>query len=111
MNTAIHNKLMEVARLQSTITYSELGFLVDLDVNVGSDRAEMGRILGEVSRYEHEAGRPLLSAVVTRKDGEPGKGFYALARELGMIAPRASRIAFWSQELKKVYDHWSARGP
>ncbi|MHC4201718.1 MAG: hypothetical protein ACYSU0_17160 [Planctomycetota bacterium] len=109
MNKAIHSKLTDVARQESTITYSELGFLVDLDMNSDSDRAEIGRILDEISTHEHEAGRPLLSAVVTCKDGGPGKGFYRLARELGMMTPRASRIAFWSQELGKVYDHWAAR--
>ena len=111
MNKAIHKKLTEVARAQATISYSELAPLVDLDMSRDSDRAEMGRILGEISTHEHEERRPMLSAVVTHKDGDPGKGFYTLARELGVMARRMSKLAFWSQELRRVHDYWSTRSP
>ena len=111
MNKAIHKKLMEVAHLQTTISYSELAPLADLDMSRDNDRAEIGRILGEVSVHEHEEGRPMLSAVVTHKDGDPGKGFYTLARELGVMAWRIDKLAFWSQELRKVHDYWSTHTP
>ncbi len=111
MDKAIHKKLTEVARSQATISYSELAPLADLDMSRDSDRAEIGRILGEISMHEHEEGRPMLSAVVTHKDGDPGKGFYTLARELGVMARRMSTLAFWSQELRRVHDYWSTRTP
>ena len=111
MNADIHEKLKEVAHRQSTIAYSELAPLADLDMGRSPDRAEMGRILGEISTYEHGQRRPMLSAVVTQKDGGPGKGFYTLARELKLMPRGMSQIAFWSQELKRVYDHWSRGAP
>ncbi len=111
MNRAIHKELTEVARLQATISYSEIAPLADLDMSRDNDRAEMGRILGEISIHEHEEGRPLLSAVVTHKDGGPGKGFYTLAGELGVMARKMSAIAFWSQELRRVHDYWSTHTP
>ena len=111
VNQAIYEKLGEVARLENTIAYSELAPLADLDMGRSPDRAEMGRILGEISTFEHEQRRPMLSAVVTQKDGGPGKGFYTLARELGLMPPGLSQIAFWSQELKRVYDYWSKDVP
>ncbi len=111
MNKAIHKKLTEVARLQATISYSELAPLADLDMSRDSDRVEIGRILGEISMHEHEHERPMLSAVVTQKDGDPGKGFYTLARELGVMARRMSKLAFWSLELRRVHDYWSTHTP
>ncbi len=111
MNQAIHEELKKVACLESTIAYSELAPLADLDMGREADRAEIGRILGDISVHEHEQGRPMLSAVVTHKDGGPGKGFYTLARQLGLMQPGMSDIAFWSQELRRVYDFWSKGTP
>lgn len=107
MDNAVHEKLQEVARQQSTITYSDLALSVDLDMSLDRDRAAMGRILGEISIHEHEEGHPMLSAVVTHKGGDPGKGFYTLARELGKMPPAMDEITFWIEELRAVHGYWS----
>lgn len=63
----IRNKLIEAARAGAVIFYQELG--------IGRGRA-LGTILGEISDYESNQGRPLLSAiVVSRAKGMPNPGF------------------------------------
>ena len=111
MNRAVYDRLKQVARQQTTISCSELAPLTDLDISMDHDRNEMSRILGEISAHEHEQKRPMPSAVVTHKDGDPGKGFYTLARELGVTPAGMSKIAFWSQELRNVHHHWSKGTP
>jgi hypothetical protein len=52
---------------------------------------------------EHEAGRPLLTAIVTHKygDKEPGNGFYDMARKLGYRFPEP--FVFWSAQVQEVF--------
>jgi hypothetical protein len=72
---------------------------------------ETGQMLGEISRREHECGRPMLSAVVVRAQGRrPGPGFFKLARQLGRIPEDATDEeleSFWRAEQEAVYAEWS----
>lgn len=65
-------------------------------------------MLGEISTEEHEAGRGLLTVVVVHKAGDqkPGPGFFKLAQSLGCNT--TDRVQFWTNELRKVFDVWSA---
>ena len=63
--------------------------------------------LYEVSRSEHEQGRPLLTAVVVRKDGRVGDGFYRMARCVGKHEG-TDDLAFWLAEVRRVHDYWAA---
>lgn len=67
---------------------------------------EVGQILGEISEDEMEQGRPLLSAVAVGVSGQPGAGFFALARQLGRLdaAGKAAELAFWEGEVTAVYE-------
>jgi hypothetical protein len=54
--------------------------------------------LGQVSTEEDTAGRGMITAVVVHKsDGQPGKGFFELARRLGRTV--VSEEATWVAEL------------
>ena len=54
-----------------------------LDMSNIADRNEIGKILGDISKFEHDKKRPLLSALVIRKgDSFEGDGFYRMAEEL-----------------------------
>ena len=67
----------------------------------------MSNLLDEISRCEHENGRPLLSAVVIHVDDNmPGNGFFVLAEDLGLFKGRG-RFMFFVEELKRVHDHWA----
>lgn len=99
----IYNKLREVARNQTTICYEEVGRPVGLQMDNWDHRNELARLLGEISKREHEVGRPMLSAVVVHKGGtDPGKGFFTLARELGTYS--GPDEFFHARELTAVYE-------
>ena len=56
-------------------------------------------------------GRPMLSAVVVNYRGRPGKRFYALAKDLGRLAPEEDNECFWERELRGVYKIWRRQIP
>ncbi|RPE38998.1 hypothetical protein EDD90_1948 [Streptomyces sp. Ag109_O5-1] len=66
--------------------------------------------LGHISAYEHQHGRPLLSALVIRKaTGRPGAGFADLASQLGFEA--AEEPEFWEHQVEQSVRFWSADDP
>lgn len=72
------------------------------------DRNKIGEILGEISIYEHDHGRPMLSAIVVLAGiGCPGEGFYNLARHLGLHHDHGefADMEFFVQEVKKVHSY------
>ena len=74
----LRQRPIEVAKCRATVNYSELrpDALQTLAVP-----------LDETNRHEHRESRPLLSAVVTHKDGDlmSGDGFFRIAWELGSL--------------------------
>jgi hypothetical protein len=109
----IARRLHKVARDRGTITYGELADemaragLTALDPHSPA----LAALLGQVNVLEHEAGRPLISALVVHKGGdlEPGSGFWAFARELGVdpgSGPHA-RLDFWTHEVERCYARWA----
>jgi len=80
--------------------------MANLDMESQADRNEIGRILGAISEREHKEGRPLLSAVVVLSGIRyPGKGFPALAQELG-IYDESDDFGFFVRELRRVHEYW-----
>jgi len=105
-------RLHEVAQEQTTITYSDLAAEMAQTGQVRLDPHSSGlaALLGQVNILEHENGRPLISALVVHKAGdpEPGVGFWNFARELGVdpgTGPHA-RLEFWSREVARCHAHW-----
>lgn len=112
MNQRIYERLIQVARDETTIPYRDVAPLADLDMSRADHRNQMAAILDEISRAEHEAGRPLLSAVVVHAEGDetagiPGQGFFTMARSLGLYDGR-DRVTFFARELTRVHDEWRA---
>ncbi|MHB9036591.1 MAG: hypothetical protein ACYC64_07980 [Armatimonadota bacterium] len=106
----IIERLISVARLQTTISYGDVANLMDIDLRNPEGRAEISRILGEVSSKEVQSGRPMLSAVVIYKDEFlPGPGFFELARTLGRFEDGGDKLHFYIEELRRVYEYWSGR--
>jgi len=81
----VRNILINVASKKQLIYYSDLCKTANLrlDMSIPADRGKIGEILGHISRYEHENGRPLISSVVVSRSMEQGDGFFKLAEELG----------------------------
>lgn len=92
------------------VVYTELVKEANLDLNMSNPyhRTLLGHILGAISVYEHENGRPMLSSVVVSKDSlMPSDGFYKLAEELGHGEWHKLKEAFWGiEEMKCAFTFW-----
>ena len=101
MRWDVRERLIKVAKDKKTICYSELGGEFGISLML------VGKVVGDISVFESQQCRPLLSAVVVSKNtGIPSKGFwggptYEKARKKGV-----SRQDFWKSELNRVYDYW-----
>lgn len=104
----IYAELITAARYQGVITYQYIAKIMGLPLQGNYMGLEVGRILGAISEEEVKNGRPMLSAVAVGVSGEPGGGFYALARQLDydFDEDKKSQRKFWQGELKEVYNTW-----
>lgn len=98
----IVNTLRDRARDQRMVCYSDLAREVTT-ISLDPHSPQMNHLLGSVLQDEHEAGRPLITAIVTHKDGdkEPGPGFYEMARSLGYRFNEP--FVFWATEVQRVF--------
>ena len=112
MNQIVRMKLIELARKKRTITYQVLSDECRLGLVMRDSeyaRAEIGRILGEISAFEHSNNRPLLSSLVISKgDNYQGDGFYKLCDELGFgnWKKLKSDISFVFGQMNACFDFW-----
>jgi hypothetical protein len=112
MNEQVRLHLIEVARKKKTITYQQLSDQCKLGLVMQESefaRAEIGRILGEVSIFEFNAGRPLISSlVITKGENYQGDGFYKLCEELGYGPWKKLRddISFEIGIMNMCYEFW-----
>ncbi len=86
MRRDIRNQLIQLARLRTTWSYSQLNDQLELGLNFTNplDRDLIGEWLGDISVHEYERGRPLISSLITHQNGlrEQGDGFYRLCERL-----------------------------
>lgn len=89
----------------------------DAQNHIGVQRDVIGRILGVISDFERESGRPLLSALVVLKPEEnkrmkgkiamPSYGFFY------MYFPEAEtpkeKYMCWIKEIKKLQNYWNSQ--
>ncbi|MCH8491600.1 MAG: hypothetical protein LAT81_16975 [Oceanicaulis sp.] len=110
MNSEIRSLLIQIAKRKSTIGYQQISDQCQLGYDMGNQdhRTQLGLDLGDVSVFEHENGRPLLSAVVVSKDKNlPGPGFFEEAFDLGIYngsKKQEDKEKFFIEELNRVYD-------
>ncbi len=107
----VYDCLVETAQAGKTISYHRVAQLMNLNAEDACDRLVIGRVLDEISCGENAKGRPLISAVVVLPEiGYPGKGFFLLARELGLNTYCDDR-SFFAHELRRVHDYWKRSAP
>jgi len=112
MNQIVRMKLIELARKKRTITYQVLSDECRLGLVMRDSeyaRAEIGRILGEISAFEHSNNRPLLSSLVISKgDNYQGDGFYKLCDELGFGNWKKLKYDFSFEigQINACFDFW-----
>ncbi len=88
MNTRVRHYLIDLARKRTnqTVTYQKLSDICALRLNMSNqdDRNTLADILREISIFEFNNNRPLLSSLVLRVgDNYEGDGFFKLAEHLG----------------------------
>jgi Protein of unknown function DUF262 len=109
LEAALRTALIDVAsqRGESLTTYSELARRLGLDLGDDAQRHALTVMLGEVSKAEAAAGRPMLSCVVVQYEGgTPGPGFFALGRELGLVRDGEDADLFAFRQMRAVWDYW-----
>jgi len=108
----IRSKLIELARLKTPWSYSQLNDQLQLGLNFKNsyDRDLIGEWLGEVSFHEFNNGRPLLSSLIIHKssDREQGDGFYKLCEQIYGTKWKdlKSDKDFELNEMKECYSFW-----
>lgn len=115
--------LIARAKKERPITYGEVGGKIGLYVGSEYFQLKIGFVVGACSDYETIKGRPLISAIVVNDTTKyPGQGFWGLSRlpdnirlniqysdiESGYIMTN-EMLGFWTSEVKKVFEWWSAR--
>jgi hypothetical protein len=116
----LEDRVAATARRRALITYSDLvrGVVFNLpnlhdpmrqiDVREWEDldRAIVGDFLGYMSMRSYDLGEFFSSAlVVSKMNGQPGEGFYALLKELGLIASSKTDKAMylWAEHVDKAH--------
>jgi hypothetical protein len=101
-------------RLSSAkIEYQQLAKAIDPDEHYWAwpRFRGLGDVLGNVSEFEHDHGRPLISALVVQAGThQAGDGFYKalLQKRLDIQLPPDQERAFWREEIRKVVTYWNA---
>jgi hypothetical protein len=102
----------EQARLGRTTSYSEVNDTIErrsglrkFDFDLKSERAAMGRLLGEISQDSFAEHGVMLSAIVIYlNENDAGGGFYDLAVQLGLVGPNpADWLEFWLRQVEQVH--------
>ena len=108
MHQGIYEELKKVARAKALTNYTAVGSMIGLDMGNPGDRNKIADILDEINDYEHQQKRPMISAVVIRKDiNMPGQGFFECAKTLGKYWGN-NDLVFWVHELTDVHNYWQS---
>lgn len=83
MNQEVRKFLIDQCVKGEPIYYEAIGQLLGLDLGLESHRQILSKTLGEISAFEYEQGRPLISSIAIYKTkNDHGYGFYNLCEEL-----------------------------
>lgn len=119
----VRRKLVDFAAAKRTISYQSLSNITDLGLKMRNEKdvEEISRILDNISRFELQENRPLLSAIVIKANQNiQGGGFFKLCEEkeedlkkfLGCqeFSPSINeRQEFSEARINDCYDFWSKR--
>jgi len=108
MNQEIRLLLIEHARKGTPASYKEVMQRAHLNHENIGDRKKNSTLLYEISKYEHDHGRPLLSAVAMYADLKGhGNGFYDLAEEFGFGPQKKLAEEFFAiTQMNACFEFW-----
>jgi hypothetical protein len=107
---SIFNRVVELlkqrANIRETMGYGRIYDILKLPAGDNA-RRQAGQLLGEISEYMHQNGKPMLTAiVVAQKTKKPGPGFADCAIYLKRLAANATeeeKERFWRFEVNRVF--------
>ena len=112
VNLGLFERLESAARAREFVFYGALADDLGLNLDEPAVRQRLWDALGEITRREVDAGRPMLSAVcVQEQDHLPGPGFLALGHELGLALPDEDEVTFAVRMIRDTHDYWSELAP
>jgi hypothetical protein len=112
--------LVDRARLKRLTSYTELNATLErrtglpgFDFERAGERAAMGHLLYLIVERNRPSTKLMISALVTYLDAnDAGPGFYAFAKDLGMLPRNASaqaKLDFWVGQVMALHGHYSQR--
>lgn len=105
----LRQRLIDTARRQNVMHYGPAADMLGITADRLDHCPELAQALDEVSTFEHEHGRPLLSVVVVRQeDSRPGAGFFKMATRNGIQTAGQDDDDFLVAELRRVHAYWQA---
>jgi len=108
----VYALLIDAAEQKKTVTYGEIAAIMGLPPSGQHTGNVVSIMLRLISGSEHDADRPMLSAMAVSSTNQmPGSGFYAMAERYGLTSPDASREekqSFWRAQRDSVYEVWSS---
>jgi hypothetical protein len=97
-------ELAKVAKSSDLIEYGELAKKIQ-SIRFDPHGDDFRRFLGQLSWESDAAGVGMITAIVVHKrDQQPGKGFFTLAKELGRDLSNCEQC--WAQEVVRVFRHF-----
>lgn len=112
VNENIYNQLKEIAKRQETITYSQFASDCNIPYTSIEERNQFHHLIGEISKFEVENSRPMLSVLVHHKgdiERTPGKGFFKLADRLGQRNQGETDKQMQYRIIKECWRFWKDR--
>lgn len=108
MNQEIRKFLIDQCVLGEPIYYEEVAKRLNLNLALDNDRHILSKTLGEISAYEYENGRPLISSIaIYKNENDHGNGFYNLCQELGVGKSSKLKKEFYGfTALEKSKEFW-----
>ncbi len=110
MDKEIRKLLIERAKLKAPVAYGVIMQQLELNNSIPEHRNQLSYELAEISRFEHENGRPMLSAMAMHEGLKSfGNGFYALAEELNYgKASELERQEFGAEMQRRCNEYWKS---
>lgn len=109
MNPQIRILLIDQARKNTPVTYGDIMQRLGLNHGYPGDRRILSQELYEISKFEHDRNRPLLSSMAMYVDlTDHGPGFYELAEAFGFGSKKKlTDELFGFAEMKRCAQFWN----
>jgi hypothetical protein len=110
MNEELRTRLIEVALTKDKfLPYGDTAQILHIETDRLDHSRELADELDEISTYEHNQGRPLLSVLVVHQEYlRPGGGFFKMAKRVEKQRTTEDDDAFHMDELRRVRDYWQS---